>query len=170
MSERATVTAEDDADDWPRGEGNGVVVASWAGTTVFAATTALGAAASQTDILALIVSVLLFVAGIACFFVAFAAAVGRSRTEEIGVMNLFFLDHSAPRPVRRSLLASLAVEIAVALAAAAARPNTSLAFGILVPVYGIGMAGLYGARHGRFPTRQAKPPKAAGRKGKTRRN
>ncbi|HEV7888475.1 MAG TPA: hypothetical protein VGO92_13025, partial [Acidimicrobiales bacterium] len=85
---------------------------------------------------------------------AFARAVARSRTEEIGVMNLFFLDHSAPRPVRRSLLGSLAVQTATAIAVAALRPNTSLAFGILVPVYGLALTGLYGARHGVFPPRR----------------
>ena len=71
-------------------------------------------------------------------------------------MNLFFLDHSAPKPVRRSLLGSLAVEIAVAVAGAALHPNTSLAFGILAPVYGLSLAGLWGARHGTFPKRQIK--------------
>lgn len=139
--------------------GNSIVAASWIGTVVFAAASALGAAAPQTDAGALVVALVLFAAGTVIFFVAFARAVARSRTDEIGVMNLFFLDHSAPRPVRRSLLASLGVQIATAVAAAALRPNTSLAFGILAPVYGLSLMGLYGARHGVFPARTEKAGK-----------
>ena len=140
-------------------DGNSIVAASWIGTVVFAATSALGAAASQLDIAALVVALAMFAAGTVVFFVAFAGAVTRSRTDEIGVMNLFFLDRSAPRPVRRSLLGSLCVEIATAIAAAAIRPNTSLAFGILAPVYALSLMGLYGARHGVFPPRVEKAPK-----------
>jgi hypothetical protein len=139
--------------------GNGIVLASWLGTVALAATTALGSAVRQTDIAALVVSLAMFVGGIGAFGAAFARAVGRSRTDEIGIMNLFFLDHSAPAPVRRSLLGSLAVEVLTALAGAALHPNTSLAFGILAPVYGVAMAGLWGARHGVFPSRTDKPKK-----------
>ena len=149
-AENETVVAENGAAGVA---GGSIVAASWIGTTVFAATSALGTAAEQLDVAALVVALAMFAAGTVVFFVAFARAVTRSRTDEIGVMNLFFLDRSAPRPVRRSLLASLAVEIATAIAAAAVRPNTSLAFGILAPVYALSLMGLYGARHGVFPKR-----------------
>jgi hypothetical protein len=55
--------------------------------------------------------------------------------------------------VRAALLGSLAVEVVVALATAAARPYTSVASGILVPVYGLALCGLWAARHGRFAPR-----------------
>lgn len=140
------------------GEGAGIVQASWLGTVAFGVTAALATAITSIDIVALVLAMTLFLAGTAIFFAAFFKAVGRSREEQIGVMNLFFLDHSAPKAIKRSLLGALATQIAIAAATAAARPNTSLAFGVLVPVYGLSLAGLWGARHGTFP---ARPPKAA---------
>jgi hypothetical protein len=94
----------------------------------------------------------LFVGGVVAFAGALVRAAGRSRTEQLHLSGVFLLD-GAPPGVRRLLLGSLAVEVALALATAAARPNTSLAFGILAPVWGQGLAGLWGARHGRFPPR-----------------
>jgi hypothetical protein len=138
-------------------DGERIVRASWIGTAVFGVTAAVGALVPAADLPALIVSLVLFAAGTVAFFVAYARAVARSRTEQLGVMALFFLEgRVAPRPVRRLLLGSFAVEVLVAAATAAARPNTSLAFGILVPVYGLALAGVWGAYHGTFPARQAK--------------
>jgi hypothetical protein len=57
--------------------------------------------------------------------------------------------------VRRHLTAALAVQVAAALTVASLRPFTSAAFAILVPMYGLGLAGLWGARHGRFGPRSA---------------
>ena len=54
------------------------------------------------------------------------------------------------------MMASLAAEVVVALATASARPFTSLAFGILAPVFALGLAGLWGARFGTFGPRSAK--------------
>jgi len=53
--------------------------------------------------------------------------------------------------------------VVAAFATAAARPNSSLAFGILAPLWGQGLAGLWGARHGAFPPRPAAGPRVAGR-------
>ena len=55
--------------------------------------------------------------------------------------------------VRRQLLGAFGVQVVVALATAAIRPFTGLAFGILVPTYGLGLVGLWGARRGAFPPR-----------------
>lgn len=140
-------------------KGDRIVTASWAGTTVLGVTTALATAVKALQPVALATAIALFLVGTGAFFVAFLKAVDRSRTEEIGVMNLFFLDHSAPKPVKRSLLASLAVQAVVATTAAAIRPNTALAFAVLAPVYGLSLAGLWAARHGSFPERAAKPDK-----------
>jgi hypothetical protein len=53
------------------------------------------------------------------------------------------------------LLVPLGIQIVVAVATAAARPFTPLAFGILVPLYGLGLAGVWGAAFGTFgPRRQ----------------
>jgi hypothetical protein len=75
------------------------------------------------------------------------------------VAGLFLLQGSAPRDVRRRLLGALAAEVVVGLGVAIARPFTSLAFGLLVPVYGLALAGLWGARHGTFPPRKPASPR-----------
>lgn len=138
-------------------DGEAIVRASWLGTAAFGVTAAIGALLPAADLPALLVSLALFAAGTVAFFVAYGRAVARSRTEQVGVLALFFLEGTvAPRPVRRLLLGSFAVQVLVAAATAAARPNTSLAFGILVPVYGLALAGVWGAYHGTFPPRQPK--------------
>jgi hypothetical protein len=52
------------------------------------------------------------------------------------------------------LLVPLGIQIVVAVATAAARPFTPLAFGILVPLYGLGLAGVWGAAFGTFAPRR----------------
>ena len=130
-----------------------IVQASWAGTAAFLATGGLATVVRSTDLIALVVSLTLFAAGTAAFTAAFVIAVRRSRAEEIVVPSLFFLQGSAPAPVRRHLLGALAVQVVAAFVTAGVRPNTSLAFGILAPMYGIGLAGLWAALHGAFPAR-----------------
>ncbi|HVF33117.1 MAG TPA: hypothetical protein VM933_08780 [Acidimicrobiales bacterium] len=133
--------------------------ASWAGTAVFAATAVAAVVTRSARIPAVAVAAALFAAGIGVFFWAYAIAVGRSRTDAIGIGGLFFLagKDTADPGHKRHLLASLATQTAIALATAGARPFTTLAFGVLVPLYSLALTGLYGARHGRFgprPTRK----------------
>lgn len=137
-----------------------IVNASWIGTAVFAASAIAAVATEDARIPAVATAAALFAAGIGVFFWAYAIAVARSRTDAIGIGGLFFLagKDTAPDPShKRHLLASLAAQTAIALATAGARPFTTLAFGVLVPLYGLALTGLYGARHGRFgprPTRK----------------
>jgi len=143
--------------DGDAGPGEGIVRASWLGTAALGVTSALGTISSALDIVAFVVALAMFAAGTVAFFLAYAKAISRSRTEKLGIMSVFFLEgRVAPKPVRRLLLGSFLVEVLVAVAVAAIRPNTSLAFGILAPVYGLALAGLWGARHGAFPERVAK--------------
>lgn len=124
---------------------------SWRGTAVFVVTAA--AAAISPDLFrwpALVVALALFAVGCGVFLWAFALAVERSRIVAIGIGGLYFLAGSAPSRVQRSLLGSLALQVVVAIITASVRVFTSLAFGILVPIFGLGMAGLWGARYGTF--------------------
>jgi hypothetical protein len=132
---------------------------SWIGTAVFVLT-ASGATVSPStlDIPALVVALALFFAGLGGFALAYFVAVGRSRHDEIAITGLFFLSGSAPRRVRRQLFGALGAEVVVALVTVAIRPFTSLAFGTLVPLYGLALAGLWAARHGTFPPRSAADP------------
>jgi hypothetical protein len=49
------------------------------------------------------------------------------------------------------------VQTVVGVGVAAARPFTALAFSVLVPMFGLGMMALWGARHGTFTPRDASP-------------
>lgn len=141
----------------PTGEGRPIVRASWIGTAVFAASATAAALTRRARLPAVAIALALFAAGIGVFFWAYAIAVGRSRTDAIGIGGLFFLagEGTAPRHDRTQLLASLAIQTAAAIATAAARPLTTLAFGVLAPLFGLALTGLYGAKHGRFGPRSA---------------
>jgi hypothetical protein len=138
--------------------GGRIVVASWAGTAVFVA--AAAAATVDPDTLGAPfagLSVAFLAVGIVVFLVALLVAAARSRTDAIGIGGLFFLQGSAPRRVQLHLMASLAVEVVVAFVAASIRIYTPLAFGLLVPMYALGLAGLWGARYGTFGPRVEAP-------------
>jgi hypothetical protein len=132
-------------------DGRRIVVAAWIGIALFAVTTIPAAAgAPGFDVAALITDVTLFVAGIVVFLWAFAVALVRnSGGDDIVVASLFLIQGPVPAPVRRHLFAALIVSVAIAGAT-----GTSDAFGILVPMYPLGLVGLWGARHGVFPPRR----------------
>lgn len=144
--------------------GRRIVVADVAGTAVFAVTAEISAVtfALWAQWLAALVALALFAAGVATFLLAHAMAVQRSRAEQIGVLEIFLLlGPSIPRPVRRSLLGILGLQVAVAVVTTFQRPNgvdgkpgTSLALGFLVPMFGLGLNGLWAATRGAFPPRR----------------
>jgi len=101
----------------------------------------------------LVVSLVGFGGGTVAFLAAFAIAVSRSRTEAIGMGGLFFLARSAPRRVQVVMMGCWALQIVVAFVVASLGVFTAAAFALLAPMWGIGLAGLWGARHGAFPPR-----------------
>lgn len=134
--------------------GGRIITVSRAGTALFAVTaTAAVIDRDSFGLLNVVVSLGLFGIGCVVFLWAFGVAVNRSRTDAIGIGGLYFLQGSAPRRVQVALLVPLAAQVAVALVSAGLRPFTSLAFGVLVPMFGLAQAGLWGARHGRFGSR-----------------
>jgi len=138
----------------PPGTGRGMILASFVGTGLLTVTTAMAIVAPSTlDAPALFVALVMFFGGTAAFIWAYLVAIGRSREREISLTGVYGLAGSAPRFVQVRLLGSLAAEVVVALVGAAARPYTSLSFGILAPMWGLGVAGLWGARYGAFPPR-----------------
>jgi hypothetical protein len=107
------------------------------------------------------VSMLLFAVGVITALVAYARAVERSRADEVGVVGLYLLSGpTAPPEVKRTMLLLLGVQIVAAVAGATVGmidldqgQLNALAFGVLVPMFGIGMNGLWAARHGAFGPR-----------------
>ena len=138
--------------------GQAILNWSWLGTSVFTVTAvAATILPSWFQWPNLVVSLILFVGGMVAMVWAFLLAVERSRDETIGVGGLYFAAGSAPTQVQRILLTSLAVEIVVALTTASIRIYTLLAFGILVPVWALGLTGLWCARYGEFEVRKTDP-------------
>lgn len=113
------------------------------------------------QVLIAVVSLVLFAIGIATSLWAYTAALERSRVQEVGVANLFLLTGStAPRPVKRAMILALVVQVVAALTGAAIgvaglqeSDLNALAFGVLVPMFGIGMNGAWAARYGSYGPR-----------------
>ena len=135
--------------------GEGIINGSWAGTGAYVALAVGGSILPDTfAIPTAILAGVLFVLGCIAFLWAYAVAVSRSRTDLIGIGGLYVLADSAPRLVRFRMRASLAVEVVAATASSSIRPFTPMAFGFLVPLFGLGMMGLWGARYGTFDARE----------------
>ncbi len=140
------------------------------GTVVFAATASYAAVVFSTTAqwVGAITAMALFAVGVFAFLWSFWNAVQRSRAEQIGVMQMYLLlGEPTPSRVRWTMLAMLVIQITVALVTALARseaddgsPGTSLAVGILVPMFGLGLNGLWCAFHGVFPPRTDIDPRA----------
>lgn len=134
------------------GAGARIITLDAAGTVALLAATVLAALAEGqvADVVNLAVSSVLFLGGCVAFGYGFLRAAGRSRTEVVDLAGLFYLTGSGPADVRRKLLGLWFAQIAVATASVAVvRPP----FGVMAPVWGIGLLSVWGARHGAFPAR-----------------
>ena len=107
------------------------------------------------------VDIVCFAIGIFAFLWGYWNAVQRSREEDIGVASLYFLmDGIAPRSVSVRMNGLLGTQLVWAIATALSRgstngkPGSTLAFGVLVPMMGLGLNGLWGAFHGTFAPRR----------------
>lgn len=100
-----------------------------------------------------VLSCVLFAIGTVAFLWAYGKAIERSREQDVSVAMIYGMSRVAPREVRLKFHLLTFAQSAVAIATAAIRPFTAQAFGILVPMLGIGLAGLWAARHGTFAER-----------------
>ena len=136
--------------------GRWIIISAWVATIAFVLSVVLAVAVPAIELVAVVVSALLFFIGSVVALVAFGIGIVRSaRGDDISVANLFLLQGSAPKPVRRQflwvLVASLAA-VALSFANLTVAPYAWLA--LMVPV---GFPGLWAARHGKFPARPARP-------------
>lgn len=107
------------------------------------------------------VSMGLFAIGVATTLWSYAKALERSRVEEVGVANLYLLTgQTAPKPVRRVMTAALTTQVVAAVVGAwigvvglDKGELNALAFGVLVPMFGVGMNGVWAALHGSYGPR-----------------
>lgn len=153
--------ADVDQDEQGRDEpGAGLVNLVFSGTGALVATSVAGAALPDTfGRVHAVLSCVLFAIGTGALLWAYALGVSRSRTDAVSLGGLFFLGgEAAPAAVRTRFRVALAVEVAVVVAAASVRPYTEVAFGVLAPMFALGLMGVWGGRFATFPRR---PPKAA---------
>ena len=144
--------------------GSGLIRLSVVGTALFCLLGGLAAALPDTFTAAFVIlSLLEFLAGMVAFVLAYLRAVDRSRTEAIGIGGLYFGAGAAPRRVQVLLMGSLTVQLVVSIIVAALRPYTPLAFGVLAPMWALGLAGMWVAAHGTFPARTPELTRAAQR-------
>jgi hypothetical protein len=140
--------------------GQRIIVASWVGDVVFAATAfpaAYGVDAFNATAIA--VALGLFAISLVVWCWAFAVALARTtRGDDVVVGSMFLLQGPVPTRVRLHLFGSLGACLVVTAATAAGEP-----FGVLVPMLPLGLAGLWGARHGKFPPRRAAGAATGGR-------
>ena len=133
---------------------DGLVRQAWLGTVVFAVVALAGVLFPDSlAVPVVVVDLLLFAWGCVAFVQTLLKVADRSRTEELSLGGIWWLQGS-PSDVRRPLLSALWIQIGVALLTASIRPFTALAFGVLVPVHALGLAGLWAARHADFPPRR----------------
>ena len=137
--------------------GTGIVRSAQVGTAAFAAATAIAVVVPGARIPVVVIDLALFFGGSGLFLLGLVVAARRSREDQITLWQLILLEDVAPGRVRVQLLGLLAVQ--VVLAAATCWITVALAFGWLVPVWGVAHCELWGARYGDFGRRR--PPGAA---------
>jgi hypothetical protein len=145
-------------------EGRSLLVVDLAGTAALAAVTVASALSTSSGVAigGLVVATALFVGGCVTFFVGFARAVGRSRTETVDLAALFYLTGSAPDPVRRAFLRTWFAQMAIAVVAiAVSRPP----FSVMAPLWGVGLTTLWASRYATFRPRDDLPPRVRGAAG-----
>ena len=136
------------------------------GLFVVTAVLAVVAFSNPWKVIAATVALSCFSIGVVVFLWGYWTAVQRSRYHNIAVAWMYFrTDKCAPKGLARRMNALLAVQVVVSIATALLRsttdgkPGSTLAFGILVPVLGLGLNGLWAALHGEFsPRNQGSTP------------
>jgi hypothetical protein len=133
-------------------------------TALFLVTAVLAAAYFEQPwkAIAVVVCLASFSIGVCAFLWGYWSAVQRSREDNISVAAMYFLiDKCAPKSVARQMNGLLTLQVLIGLVTAGMRPSTdgksgsTLAFGILVPMLGLGLNGLWAAFHGQFAPRSS---------------
>jgi len=106
------------------------------------------------DVAYAIACTVLFVIGVWVFALGMWNGIQRSRADDVTLTGLVAIDGShVPKPARNRLWFAVALQVVVAILFASLRPFTQQAFGLLVPVLGLGFATLWGSRFAAFHQR-----------------
>lgn len=93
--------------------------------------------------------------GVMLFLLGFWNGVQRSRIEDVNLSGLLAV---APSHVGRAaalrIWLVIVAQIAIAATGTALRPFTQQTFGLLVPMFGVGLAALWGSRYAKFHPRE----------------
>jgi hypothetical protein len=154
--------------------GRRIVQSNVVGTAVFTLAALVASFVTSVRGPAVVLFLLLFAAGIFCFLGSYATALERSKTDEIGTANLYLLTgKTAPQSVKGRMLAAFGVQTVVSLVVTilglrglGGNEANPMAFAVLVPMFGLGLNGLWASRNGAFgpriltsqPTRRPSEP------------
>jgi hypothetical protein len=141
-----------------------IVRADLSGTVAFLVALAVGLPFKSdrwAQVVVIVVSLVLFAVGVAATLWAYARALDLSRVRNVGVANLYLLTGgTAPRAVKGLMSGALALQVVAAIVGASIGMSglqesqlNPLAFGVLVPMFGIGMNGAWAARYGSYGPR-----------------
>jgi hypothetical protein len=122
----------------------------------FAGTGAIVGTSLAAGVVHALLSAALFAIGTGALLWAYALGVSRSRAVVVTLVGLFFLGGgAAPPEIAKRFRIALAVEVVAVVAAAVPRAGTEsiVAFGVLAPMFGLGLMAVYGGRFGVFPAR-----------------
>jgi hypothetical protein len=137
--------------------GDGLLNLAFAGTGALVGTSiAASVLPDAFGIVHGILSGVLFVVGTGALLWAYALGVSRSRTVVVTLGGLFFLGGDAsPADVRRRFRLALLVETVAVVAAASVTFSRSawVPFGVLAPMFGLGLMSMWGGRYGVFTAR-----------------
>lgn len=133
----------------------GLIRLNQAVTAAFALTaTATHLSAGSLDVPFAAAAAILSAVGVGFASLGFWNGIQRSRVDDVSLAGLLAVDKSfVPKLARNSIWVANASQIAIAFTAAILRPFTEQAFALLVPMFGIGVATLWGSRFARFHPR-----------------
>lgn len=125
-------------------------------TVVFAAlSSAVYVLEDRLDLAYAIICSATFVFGVGLFALGLWNGIQRSRVDEVTLTGLVAVDHThVPRSVRNRLWLAILVQLVLSIVFASLRPFTQQAFGLLVPMLGLGLATLWGSRFAVFHPRE----------------
>jgi hypothetical protein len=142
--------------------GEGLVSAAFAGTGAIVGTSlAAGLLPDTFGVVHALLSAVLFTIGTGALLWAYALGVSRSRSVVVTLAGLFFLAGGVARPeTAKRFRIALAVQLVAVVAAAVphAGAESVVAFGVLAPMFGLGLMAVYGGRYGVYPARGERLP------------